>query len=130
MIFRPVKSTHVIGLLIIIGLIGVFIYHFGPLDSIPRLRASAISPDRSLTVKVYKQRLALYPNLRVGVLVKIYDEEGRKIYDKIIFEDGWWNEDIGEMYTRIMFNDSEILIGPKFSPDEYYIIKKDDLKMQ
>lgn len=126
---KHVKTPQVVITVVVITVISLFVYIFGPLDKIPRLRVSAISPDKTLIVKVYKQRLSFYPTLRVGISVNIYDNQNTLLYDKVIFEDGWWNADIGEMYSQISFVNDEIRIGPKFSPDDYYVIKKSELRV-
>ena len=125
--FRKLRP-YLVTLGVILSLYLGLTYFIGPLDSIPRLRATAQSPDGSLLVNVYKQRLALYPKPRVGILVRIYENGEKLVYEKIIFEDGLWDHDIGEMYQNIYFNDSEILIGPKYSPEENFVIKRADLK--
>lgn len=101
---------------------------FGPLDSFSRLRASARSPDGKLTVKVSREMLQHYPSLRVGVFVRVYDDEENLLYERKIFEDGWWDEDLGEMYKKIVFDDQEIRIGPKFDPSDYFVIPKSELR--
>jgi hypothetical protein len=125
---KPVKKTQIVIVIIAIILVWLFFDIVGPLDKIPRLRVSATNQDKTLVVKVYKKRLSFYPKLRVGILVNIYDNQDTLLYDKVIFEDGLWDHDIGEMYSEILFVDDEIWIGPKFTPDEYYVIKKSDLR--
>jgi hypothetical protein len=112
---------------VVITVVWAFTYVVGPLDSVPRLRASAKSPDGLITTRVYKQRLALYPILRVGILVRISDNQEVVLYERVIFEDSWWNEDIGEMYKYIAYEGDEIRIGPKYSPKEYFVIKRSEL---
>lgn len=125
---KTIKTTHVVlALIVILGLCGA-VRIFGPFDKAPRLRADATSPDQTLRVQVFQKRLSFFPTLRFGILVRVYDNQSNLLYDKIIFEDSWWNEDLGEMYTQIIFDTAEIKIGPKFSPTDYYVIRKSDLK--
>ena len=63
----------------------------------------------------------------VGILVRVYDGQNNMVYDKVVFKDGWWDADVGEMYSKILFADNEIKIGPKFSPDDYLVIKNTEL---
>lgn len=100
---------------------------FGPFDSLPRLRASARSPDGKLTVKVFRQMLQHFPSLRVGLFVRVYNDQEKLIYERKIFEDGWWDEDFGEMYKNIVFDGEEIRIGPKFDAADYFVIRKSEL---
>lgn len=74
-----------------------------------------------------KQGLGRYPS-RAGILVRIHDREEKAVYEKIIFEDGRWDEDVCEMYQRTVFNEAQMLIGPKFTPGDYFVIKRADLK--
>jgi uncharacterized membrane protein len=46
-------------LVVVVIVVAAFTYVVGPLDSVPRKRASATSPDGALTVEVFKQRLAV-----------------------------------------------------------------------
>lgn len=100
---------------------------FGPFDSLPRLRASARSPDGKFTVKVFREMVQHYPSLRVGLFVRVYDDKEHLIYERKIFEDGWWDEDFGEMYKNIVFEGEEIRIGPKFDTTDYFVIRKSEL---
>jgi hypothetical protein len=122
---RPGK-TGIFLLVVVVIVVAAFTYVVGPLDSVPRKRASATSPDGALTVEVFKQRLSLFPKLRVGILVRVTDQTNKLLYEKIIFEEGWWNADIGEMFKQITFSGDEIRIGPMFSPDEYFTIRRPD----
>lgn len=124
---KPLKKPQIAITIVVIMVIWLFVHIFGPLDNIPRLRVFATSPDKALIVKVFKKRLSFYPSIRVGILVNIHNNQNTLLYDKVIFEDGWWNDDIGEMYSQILFVNEEIWVGPKFSPDDYYVIKKSDL---
>ncbi len=62
--------------------------------------------------------------------MRIWETNGNLIYDRIIFEDDWWNGDIDDMYSKIVFENDEIRIGPKFTPDDYFVIKKTDLSVR
>lgn len=125
---RRVRLYMVSLALFVIASIWLLTYVIGPLDTVPRNRISTESPDQVLTVQVVKKRVSLCP-LRVALIARIYDDKDSLIFEKQIFEDGWWNEDVGEMYSKVVFVGDEILIGPGFSPDEYFIIKKSDLRL-
>jgi len=113
--------------IVIIGF-SVFISYFGPLDRAPRLRATGRSPDGELLVKVFKQQQSLFPVFRVGIHVRIYDRQNNLLFDKFIFEDGWWHWDVGDMYSSVEFTKDEIHVGPGYSPGDYYAIKRAELK--
>jgi len=112
---------------VILG-IGAFTCVIGPIDHVPRLYAFAKSPDGTLIVRVLKKRLSLWPNVRMGILVRISNRQDEVLYERIIFEDSWWDYDIGEMYKQIVFDQDEIRIGPKFTPDDYFVVKKSELR--
>jgi hypothetical protein len=40
----------------------------------------------------------------------------------MVFQDGWWSSDIGEMYSRIVFDNDGILVGPRFEPNDYLVV--------
>ena len=65
----------------------------GPLDSRPRLEASAESPGGELSVRVYRQRNPSY-SLYVGaeLFVKVYGRDGGLLSEKLIGSDGAWDE--------------------------------------
>ena len=128
--FTRTKFWLVILTAVIIVGVGIFTYVNGPIDHIPRLRVSATSPDQALTVSVYKKQLAFFPQGRVGILVRVWETNGNLIYDRIIFEDDSWNWDIGDMYSKIAFENDEIRIGPKFTPDDYFVIRKAELRVR
>src|SRR5258705_12400289 len=79
---RPGK-TGIFLLVVVVIVVTAFTYVVGPLDSVPRKRASATSPDGALTVEVFKQRLSLFPKLRVGILVRVTDQTNKPLYEKI-----------------------------------------------
>jgi hypothetical protein len=124
---KPIRMPQVVVTVIAVICSWAAVNIFGPLDSIPRLRANAVNTDRTLSVKVYKKRLSSFSTTGVGILVRVYDGQNNLLYDKVVFEDGWWDADVGEMYSKIVFAGDEIKIGPKFSPDDYFVIKKSDL---
>ena len=128
MTLTRVRTSLVLVTVIIIASVALLTYVDGPIDRIPRIWASATSPDGTFTVKVYKKRLALLPTNRVGILVRIWNKQGQLVYDRIIFQDNWWYYDIGDMYKNIVFDRDEIRVGPKFTPDDYFVIKKSELK--
>src|SRR5689334_7571679 len=100
--------------------VGGFTYLFGPVDPIPRLHASAESPDGAITVKVYRKRISLRPS-KVAVLASVYDRRGELLFEKEVFADGSWY-DAESMFRRINFGGGEIRIGPQYSPDEFVVI--------
>lgn len=106
--------------LFLIICVGGFTYLFGPIDPIPRLHASAESPDRELMVKVYRKRVLLW-RPAFAVIARVYDKRGELLCEKELYADGWWY-DAGYMYRRITFEGGEIRIGPKFSPNGYAVI--------
>lgn len=119
----------VISIGIVILSISAFLYVFGPIDHIPRIRAVSKSPDGALVVRVYKKRLSLLPTVRTGILVRILDARQDVLYERIIFEDSWWHHDFEDMYTQIVFEGDEIRIGPKFTPNDYFVIKRTELRV-
>jgi hypothetical protein len=108
--------------LFLIICVGGFTYLFGPIDPIPRLHASAESPDREITVKVYRKRVPLWPPA-FAVIAKVYDKRSEVLLEKELYADGWWY-DAEYMYRRITFEGGDILIGPKFSFNEYAVIRE------
>ena len=123
---RVSLSTVFLVLFVIAVVAGVTLVH-GPLDPVPRLRASATNPDGSLTVKVYQKRPDLFPPMGVAVVVKVFNRQGETVYEKTVFEDGWWH-DVGEMYKKIYFDADEIRVGPKQLWTDYFVIKRAELK--
>jgi hypothetical protein len=111
---------------------GLFIYVTGLLDYIPRLRASAKSPDGELSVMVYQKRLMPRPFFpRMGAIAKVYDRKGNLVYEKIIFHDDDWDDTLGGAFKNISFDGDEIRIGPGFyDSSQVYVIRRSDLKMQ
>ena len=104
-----------------------FTYFFGPLDSIPRLHASAQSPDGAFTVKVYRKRISLLPSSEIDLVAKVYDRQGNLIFEKKIFQESMWNE-LDNLFRNIFFDGDKIRIGPSFDPDWYYVIGRTDLE--
>lgn len=94
---------------------------------VPRLRISATSPDNRLVVKVYRKQLGLIPAAGYEVIVRVSDERDKLLYDRGIFQESGWDAGIGEMYSKVIFVGDDIWVGPKFSPDEFFIIRKSDL---
>ena len=76
----------------------------GPLDYRARLEATAESPDKELTVKVFRQRNPTYSAF-VGaeMYVKVYDRDGGLLYDKLIGSDGAWSE-LNGAFQKIEFD--------------------------
>jgi uncharacterized lipoprotein YbaY len=103
-----------------------FTYFFGPLDSFPRLHASAQSPDGTFTVKVYRKRVSLPPSSEIDLIAKVYDRQSNLVFEKKIFQEGMWSE-LNDLFRNIIFDGDKILIGPSFDPDWYYIIERADL---
>ncbi|MET0650072.1 MAG: hypothetical protein ABW208_25980 [Pyrinomonadaceae bacterium] len=104
--------------------VGGFTYLFGPVDPVPRLHASAESPDGEVTVKVYRKRVSLRPP-EVVVLARVYDRRGGLLLEKRVFSDGGWY-DAEWMFRRITFEGGEIRIGPKYAPGEYVAIRAEE----
>ncbi len=117
---------------VLAGFIGLIIYTLGLLDYIPRLRASAISPDGRLTVKVYKKRLSSRPFFpRMGASAEVYDSRGNLVYDNLIYHDDDWDDTVGQAFNQISFEGDEIHIGPGvYDPKKGWVIKRSDLKTQ
>ena len=69
-----------------------FTCFFGPLDTLPRLHASAQSPDGEFTVKVYRRRVSLPPSSEIDLIARVYDRRGDLMFEKEIFEEGMWSE--------------------------------------
>ena len=103
-----------------------FTYFFGPLDSLPRLHASAQRPDGALTVKVYRQRVSLAPSSEIDLIAKVYDRRGHLVFEEKIFQEGMWSE-LDTLCRDIVFVGDSIRIGPGFDPDWYYVIERADL---
>ena len=103
-----------------------FTYFFGPIDSSPRLHASAQSPDGALRVEVYRERVSLPPSPEIHVIAKVFDRQGKLIYEKKIYQEGMWSE-LANLFGNITFEGDEIHIGPKFSANEYMVIRMADL---
>ena len=122
--FTRTRPSLVILTAAIISGLAILTYVDGPIDHIPRIRVSATSPDGALSVNVYKKRLSIS---RVGILVRISNQRKQLIYDRIIHVDGWWHWDFEGMYSKISFEGEEIRIGPRYSPDEYFVITRQEL---
>lgn len=104
-----------------------FTYFFGPLDSLPRLHASAQSPDGEFTVKVYRRRVSLPPSPEIDLVARVYDARGNLIFEKEIFGESMWSE-LDTLFRNILFDEDTIRIGPSFDPAWYYVIERKDLK--
>lgn len=119
-------------LFVLAGFTGLIIYAMGLLDYIPQLRASAVSPDGALTVKVYERRLSPRPLFaRMGASAKVYDNRGNLVYDNLIYHDDDWDDTVGQAFNQISFEGDEIHIGPGvYDRNKDWIIKRSDLKTQ
>jgi hypothetical protein len=104
-----------------------FTYIFGPLDSLPRLHASAHSPDGALTVKVYRQRVSLPPTSEIHLIAKVYDRQGNLVFEKKIFQEAMWSE-LDTLFRNVRFDGDTISIGPGFDAAWSYVIEKKNLK--
>ena len=126
---RNLQKYWLIISLILVCVVGFFVYITGALDYIPRLRASAQSPDGALTVRVYQKRLALRPFFpRMGAIAKVFDQNEKLVYEKTIFSDDDWGNTLGDAYTQIVFVGEEIRISPKpYDRAVPFTIKKADL---
>lgn len=103
--------------------VGGFTYLFGPVDPVPRLHASAESPDGAFTVKVYRQRVFSLTHSEVEVIAEVYDRQGELLLEREIFSEGWWHE-MDLMFRKVSFVGDEIRIGPKWGADEFVTIRK------
>ena len=83
----------------------------GPLDYRPRLVASAMSPDKTFTVKVFRQRDPSY-SLFFGakMYAKVYDSQNRLVYERMIGSDGAWSE-LDGAFKEIAFEGEDIRIS-------------------
>lgn len=104
-----------------------FTYFFGPLDSLPRLHASAQSPDGTLTVKVYRQRVSLPPTSDIHLIAKVYDRQSNLVSEKKIFQEAMWSE-LDMLFRNIRFDGETISISPGFDAAGSYVIDKKNLK--
>ena len=83
----------------------------GPLDANPRLVSSAESPDRALTVEVFRRRNPSYSLYAGGEMyVNVYDSRGGLLYEKLIGQDGAWSE-LDHAYKNITFDGDTIRIS-------------------
>ena len=99
----------------------------GPLDLNPRFESSALSPDGALTVRVYRQRVSYPPNSKIDVIVKVLDRRENVLYEKVVITEGAWSE-LNGLFTNIIFEGSQIRVGPSFSHREYHVIERSNLK--
>ena len=109
-----------------IVILSAFTYFCGPIDHIPRLHASAQSPDGVITVKVFRQTVS-FTRPEYDVIAKVFDQHGNLVYERKIYQESMWSE-LDNQYRNITFQGDEIRIGPKFSADEYFVIKRSELK--
>jgi hypothetical protein len=126
------KRATIIWLCILaISFVWAIIYGMGLHDYIPRLRASAVSPDAAFVVKVYEKRLMprpLFP--RMGATAEVYDSGGNLVYEKLIYNDDDWDDTVGTAFSQISFVGDEIHVGPgAYDPKQIHIIKMSDLKL-
>lgn len=83
----------------------------GPLNFRPQLVSSATSPDGKVSVKVFRQRIPSHSRYVGGEMrVYVYDVQGRLIYERMIGQDGAWDE-LDNAYENIQFEDNLILIS-------------------
>ena len=75
-------------------------------------------------MKVYRKRVSLLPS-NVAVIARVYDRRGELLLEKEVFADGW-RYAMDSMFRRITFEGREIRIGPKWSPDEYVMIRGEE----
>jgi hypothetical protein len=120
------KSRILIFALVIVVLVGAVHLITGVFDYIPRLRAQAISPDGTLTVKVYQKRLMPRPFFpRMGAVAKVYDRNGNLVYQNIFFRDSDFDDTLADAFKQISFQTDEIVIGPGFYDSRLvYIIQR------
>jgi hypothetical protein len=129
---KPVKFLLIAVTFTFLSCAGLVVYVTGVIDYIPRLRASAVSPDGSITVKVYQKRLQSGPLFaRMGAVAKVYDRGGHVVYENVIFHDDDWDNTVGQAFNEIAFVGDEIRIGPGFyARSQIYVIRTSDLKIQ
>ena len=123
------KTRIVIAVVTVLGIVCLTQLITGVFDYIPRLRAHAISPDGTLTVNVYQQRLTPRPFFpRMGAVANIYDAKGNLVYENIFHDDNDWDDTLADAFNRISFEGDEIVIGPGFyDPRLVYVIRRSDL---
>lgn len=98
----------------------------GPLDYNPRLVAFAESADKTLSVKVFKQRNPSYSRyVGAEMFVKVYDERGRVVYEKLIGSDGAWSE-LNDAFENIEFERESIRVSQLWGRS--HVINKSELK--
>jgi hypothetical protein len=98
----------------------------GPLDYNPRLVASAESPDKTLSVKVFRQRNPSHSRyVGAEMFARVYDERGRLIYEKLIGSDGAWSE-LDDAFENIDFEGESIRISQLWGRS--HVINKSELK--
>ncbi len=119
---QRILSRRIIVVLFVTISVWAMVRVFGPLDTVPRVRVAATSPDGKYTVQALQKRLKIFPSLRFGLFVRVTDENQNEVYNRSVFEDSWWSSDVGEMYSRILFQDDQILVVPKFDPDDFLIL--------
>lgn len=126
------KKRAAIAVISIVWLIfaGVMGYAMGLQDFIPRLRASAVSPDGAFTVKVYEKRLFPRPIFaRIGASAQVYDSGGNLVYEKLIYGDDDFDDTVGNSFNQISFEGDEIRIGPGvYDPKNFHLITMSELK--
>ena len=83
----------------------------GPLNYHPELVTTAQSPDGRLLVKVFKQRIPGHSRFVGGeIRVYVYDDQDRLTYEKMIGQDGAWDE-LDNAYEHIQFERDVIRIS-------------------
>jgi len=86
-------------------------YDGGPLGYRPQLEASAVSPDGTFSVKVFRQRSPSHSwYLGAEMHVRVYDDRERVVYEKMIGIDGAWSE-LDDAFQDIKFEGDTICIS-------------------
>ncbi len=115
---------------LVLVLVGFIAWAFGPVDTIPRVRATGLCDGGRLRVNVYQQRLRVLPTSRVAIVVRITDASSNLLFERTVFEDGWWHQDIGDMYSKVQCAEDAVYVGPKFDPRDFYRISKTEFLSQ
>jgi hypothetical protein len=128
---RIARTQALLALGVVIGAcgLGLLIYITGAVDYIPKVRASAMSPDGHLVVTVYERRITprpIFPSM--GAYVRVTDRNGKRLFQDWVYEDDDWDDTVGYSYNEIKFDGDEIRIGPDpYNPNKVFTIRRSDL---
>ncbi len=109
--------------------IALIVYVTGALDYIPKVRATATSPDGELVVTIYERRIMPRPIFpRMGAYVRVEDREGKRLFQEWVYQDDDWDDTVGYSYNKINFDGDEIHIGPDpYNPRKKFVIRRSEL---